>query len=355
MLRAMVAGGHRVLAIGPEDDPAVRAELGAQRVEFTSVPLQRTGLNPLQDARTVLALTRVVRDFRPDAILMAAVKPIAYGSIAARVAGVPIRAAMITGVGTALGGGSGARARLVAAVVRRLYRVGLEGIDTVLFQNAEDEDLFRRLGLINDRHRLVRIPGSGVDIEYYRPEPMAPTPPVVFLMMSRLLRDKGVIEYLEAARRVKREVPGVRMQLLGRLDENPSGITERDLREIIAEGAVEYLGVAADVRPHLAGAHVCVLPSYREGTPKSLLEAMAMGRPLLATDVPGCRETVAPGRNGELVAVRDVDALVEAIKRMVALGSDRLAAMGRESRAMAEERFDVRDVNRLILGSMGLD
>jgi len=286
--------------------------------------------------------------------LVYAAKPVIYGLLAARLAGVPLRAAMITGVGSALSGSSGLRRSALAVTMRRLYAVALGQADVVFFQNPDDERLFRSMGLVGDRHRVVRINGSGVDLERYVPAPMPPAP-ITFLMIGRLIREKGIGEYVEAARRVLGAQPHVRIQLLGPLDPNPGGISARDLEVLRAEGAVEYLGSTADVRPFIARAHVCVLPSYYgEGVPHSVLEAMAMGRPVLTTDVPGCRETVVFGRNGYLVPPRDAGALAQTMLKML-LEPERLEAMGRQSRAIAEERFDVHSVNRAILCAMGLD
>jgi glycosyltransferase involved in cell wall biosynthesis len=352
LLRAMVANGHDVLALAPEDDDGVRAALAAMGVAYSTVPFKRTGLNPVRDIAAVVALARIFRERRADAVLVYAAKPVVFGSIAARLAGVPMRAAMITGVGSALGGGSGLRRRILAALLRNLYSFALRQARLVFFQNPDDEHLFRSTGLVGPRARIVRINGSGVDLARFSLEPLPP-PPVTFLMMGRLIRDKGLSEYVEAARRVCRIHPEARFQLLGPLDSNPSAISSRDLEAWGREGAIEYLGTTPDVRPFLAGAHVCVLPSYGEGMPRSLLEGMAMGRAVLTTDVPGCRETVDGGRNGLLVPARDAAALTEGMLEMIA-DPGRLEQMGRESRAIAEERFDVHSVNRRILGAMGL-
>lgn len=352
LMRAMVANGHEVLALAPEDDASVRASFGAMGVAFSTIPLRRTGLNPVRDVATVMVLARTFRESRADAVLVYAAKPVVYGTIAARLAGVPMRAAMITGVGSALGGGSGLQRRILAALMRKLYSFALRQAHVVFFQNPDDERLFRSTGLVGPRARVVRVNGSGVDLVHYSLEPLPP-PPVTFLMIGRLIRDKGVSEYVEAARRVRRVYPEVCFQLLGALDPNPSAISPRDLEAWRRDGTIEYLGTTPDVRPFLASAHVCVLPSYGEGMPRSLLEAMAMGRAVLTTDVPGCRETVDAGRNGLLVPVRDAEALAEGMLQMLA-EPGRLEQMGRESRMIAEALFDVHSVNRAILGAMGL-
>jgi glycosyltransferase involved in cell wall biosynthesis len=352
MLKTIAAEGHTVLAIAPEDDPHVRDALAAMGVGFATLPLHRAGMNPLRDSIAVLSLARTLRRFRPDAVLLTAAKPVIYGSLAARLARVPLRAAMITGVGSALGGESGSRRRLLSFVVRGLYAIALRQVHVVFFQNIDDERLFQMLGLVGERQRLVRIAGSGIDLDYFAPAPL-PEPPITFLMVARLLRDKGLMEYVGAARRVRLIHPEVRFQLLGPLDPNPSGISATELAAIRLEGVVDYLGASSDVRPFIAAAHVAVLPSYREGTPRSLLEAMAIARAVITTDVPGCRETVDPGRNGVLVKARDSEALAAGMLKVIA-DRERLSSMGRESRLIAEERFDVHTVNRVILEAMGL-
>jgi glycosyltransferase involved in cell wall biosynthesis len=352
MLRAMVSRGHAVLALAPEDNPDVRAALEAMGASFATVPMQRTGLDPLRDIATLTSLVRAMRRSRADVVFVYAAKPVVYGLIAARLAGVPLRVAMITGAGSAFGGGRGFRRRLLSWLVRELYRVALHQAHIVFFHNPDDERLFRSLGLVGARHDVVRINGSGIDLDYFSVVPL-PSEPITFLMMARLIRDKGVREYVEAARQVRAIYPHARFQLLGSLDSNPSAISPAQLEAWQREGAIEYLGSTSDVRPFLARAHICVLPSYGEGMPRSVLEALAMGRPVLTTDVPGCRETVEPGRNGFLVAAGDADALARAMLQMLAEPGD-VARMGRQSRLIAEERFNVHDVNRTILVAMGI-
>jgi glycosyltransferase involved in cell wall biosynthesis len=353
MLRSMVALGHEVLAMAPEDDPEVAATLKGWGVRYRPVPLRRTGMNPIRDAGTVVALARAFRTYRPDAVFVYAVKPVIYGSLAARLAGVRSRVAMITGTGSAFSGGTSLRRRAVSWLVRRLYWAGLAGVHVVFFQNPDDERLFRSLGLVGRRgQRILRVGGSGVDLARFSPVPL-PTGPVTFLLIGRVIRDKGVAEYVEAAKRVRLVHPEARFQLLGPLDVNPTAISQEELDGWVSSGAIEYLGRTPDVRPNLTLAHVCVLPSYGEGMPRSVLEAMAMARPVITTDVPGCRETVVPGRNGFLVPARDPGALADAMMRLID-EPELMAPMGQEGRRLAEERFDVRDVNRTIVEAMGL-
>jgi glycosyltransferase involved in cell wall biosynthesis len=353
LLRSMVAQGHEVLGLAPEEDPRVRDALAAMGVGFGTVPLRRTGMNPVRDAVTTVALARAFRGERAELAFVYTAKPVIYGLLAARLAGVPCRAAMITGVGSALAGGGSFGDRSLAKLVETLYRIALRFAHVVIFQNPDDEALFRRLGLVGRRHRIVLVNGSGVDLDRFAVTPHPP-PPVTFLMIARLVREKGLFEYVEAARLVKHEHPDVRVQLLGPLDDKASGIGRDQVDAWAAEGIIEYLGATDDVRPYLRAAHVCVLPSYHEGTPRSILEAMSMGRAAITTDAPGCRETVRDGVNGFLVPVRDGAAVASAMRRFI--DEPGLAErMGDAGRALAEERFDVHAVNRVIIDALGVE
>jgi glycosyltransferase involved in cell wall biosynthesis len=355
MLLTMVEHGHEVVAVAPEDDAGVRATLAAMGVHYRSVPIDRTSTSPVRDGRATLALARLMRGLRPDIVLTYAAKPVIYGSIAARLARVPHRAAMITGLGSALGGStmSASRSRrTLAQVMRGLYRTALRGVETLFFQNPDDLAAFEAMGLIAPGTRIVRIHGSGVNLERF-PEAALPEGPVSFLMVSRLIRDKGIREYVEAARWVREVAPEVRVRLLGSLDTNPTAVSQGELDGWVRDGVVEYLGSTDDVRPYLVDAHVVVLPSYGEGMPRSILEALAIGRPVVVTDVPGCRETVVDGWNGRLVPVRDAGALAEAMLDLVAR-ADELAAMAERSHQLAVERYDVASVNATILEALGL-
>lgn len=351
LLRAMAERGHRVVACAPAASPAIVEALAAMGVTYRDVPFNRTGLRPDEDLRTFAALVALFREVRPNVMLGYTIKPVVWGLLAARIARVPRRFAMITGLGYAFVS-DGWRARMVGAVARRLYRLSLRGADRAFFQNPDDRALFEELRLVRDPRQGVLINGSGVELDQYLPAPIPEGPPA-FLLIGRLLGDTGVREYVEAARLVRARHPGAVFRLAGWVDENPTSISERELDAWVREGVVEFLGGLADVRPAIAAASVYVLPSYREGTPRSVLEAMAMGRPIVTTDAPGCRETVRDGVNGFLVPVRDAAALARAMEALVA---DRalVERMGRESRRIAEEKYDVHKVNRVILETMGL-
>lgn len=352
LMRAMVERGHRVVAIAPRALAVVIDTLAAMGVEYRDVPLKGAGMRVDQDLRAVCALTAMFRELRPDMVLSYTIKPVIYGLLAARLAGVPRRFAMITGLGYTFIGG-GLRAQLAGTAARCLYRLSLRGADRVFFQNPDDRTLFEELRLVRGSEQAVMISGSGVDLDAFRPVPL-PTGRPSFLLIARFLREKGIREYVDAARQVRAKYPQATFHLVGWLDKgNPAAISERELRSWIADGVVRYHGQLDDVRPAIAAASVYVLPSYREGTPRSVLEAMAMGRPIVTTDAPGCRATVTHGVNGYLVPVKDAVALAQAMERFVE-EPGLIAAMGRESRRIAEEKYDVHRVNGIILEAMGL-
>ena len=350
LLSRLAAAGHEVVACAPKANGEIVTKLDRMGVVYRDIPLHRAGMSPIRDAATIRSLAGLMRTLRPDRVLAYTAKPVIYSSLAARVAGRPPVYSMISGLGYAFGSSS-ARQRLVGNLVRRLYRFALRSNAGVFFQNPDDLDLFRTEGLLPEAIPVTMINGSGVDLEWYAPEPLPSEP--VFLLVARLLADKGIREYVEAARAVKRKFPAARFQIAGDFDPNPMSISRDELDVWQAEGAVEYLGALDDVRPALAGSRVYVLPSYREGTPRTVLEAMAMGRPVITTDAPGCRETVIDGENGLLVPVKDSDALQGAIERL--LESPALAQqMAEKGLERVREKYDVRKVNAVIMEAMGL-
>jgi len=360
MLQAMVAAGHEVFALAPGEDRAlapeadpdqVRRELAAMGVRFQAVPLGRTGLNPLADLRSLRALASTFRQLRPDLLLSYTIKPVIYGSLAAAWAGVPHRYAMITGVGSVLEG-RGPRLGALALLARRLYRMGLARTEGVFFQNPDNRAFFERNRLLAPGCRITMINGSGVDLGQFSPSPVPAGPPC-FVMVARVARDKGVLEFAEAARRIRARHPEVRCVLVGPFDSNLTALPRELPAQWAREGSLEYRGSTQDVRPYLAEAHVFVLPSYAEGTPRSVLEAMAAGRAVITTLAPGCRETVLEGETGFLVPVRDAAALAEAMERFVA-DPDLAVRMGGRGLAYATGKYDVHKVNHVILEAMGL-
>lgn len=343
-----------VIACGPERHPDSEAALRDIGVEFIPFPMSRTGMNPVEDLGTVRALKRIFEDFRPDTMFAYTMKPIIYGCLAARMAGVPRRYAMNTGLGYVYNAENRTlKRRLVRALSTNLYRVSLRGVNELLVYNKADEEEFRARRMVGPGTRLSIVPGSGVNLDKYAAS-APPEGPPVFLMISRLLREKGVFDFVEAARILKRTHPEARFHLLGPMDANPDSVGQKEIDAWAKEGVVEYLGETNDVRPYLSACSVFVLPSaYREGIPRTILEAMSTGRAVVTSDAPGCADPVAEGKTGFVVPMRNPQALSRAMARFLddpAL----IPQLGRASRKRAEAEFDVRRVNTILLRKMGL-
>jgi glycosyltransferase involved in cell wall biosynthesis len=348
LLRSMVSASHRVAVAAPNIDAALELRLREIGVDVLRFPLARAGMNPLADLRTLAALIMLMPQVNPDLVLAYTIKPVVYGLIAAEICGIRRRAALITGLGYAFGGG-GLTQRAAGAIARFLYRISLRTAQVVILQNPDDRRELIDCGLVRaERTRVVN--GSGVDLAHFKADPPA-TETVTFLLIARLLREKGIIEYATAARLLRAEFPHARWRLIGPRDLNPNGIAPELLVEWQRAGVIDYQGEADDVRPALKACSVYVLPSYREGTPRTVLEAMASGRAVITTDVPGCRETVQDGVNGFLVKARDALDLAAAMRRFL-LDPGQIAPMGRAGRRLAEERYDVHAVNRSMLAAL---
>ncbi|WP_242097935.1 glycosyltransferase family 4 protein [Sphingomonas sp. CROZ-RG-20F-R02-07] len=336
LVRRLRAEGYRVVAVSPAD--AHVAVLTAMGVEHVDIAIDNKGVSPLRDLALLRDYRRILADLRPAAFLGWTIKPNVWGSLAAHSLGIPV-INNISGLGTAF-----IKVGLLTRIVRRLYRTALARSATVFFQNRHDRDLFVAQRMVRAA-RTALLPGSGIDLGDFTPagvEAEAEVTPFAFLMVARLLRDKGVVEYADAARIVRASRPDARFRLLGFLDvANRTAVDRATVEGWVREGAIDYLGEAADVRPYLAAASAVVLPSYREGMPRSLLEAAAMGKPLVATDVPGCTEIARAGENAFLCAPRDARSLADAMLAMLALTPEARMAMGRNSRAIAEREFDV--------------
>lgn len=353
LVQDMLRAGWRVtIAAGsPEgDDAAAFRQLG---VECVTIPVARTSLNLASGLGLMAAVWRLCRRIRPDAVLAITVKPVTFGLIAAALARVPVRAGMITGLGYAFTDGRELKRRIVRQLVGPLYALSLRTATRAFFQNDDDIADFRRQGLLPDSLRLTRTNGSGVDLAHYDAVPL-PTGDPTFVMVARLLVDKGVREYADAARMVRARNPRVTFRLVGALDSNPAAVTQEELDEWVAEGIIDYVGYHADIRSVLQSAHVFVLPSYREGTPRSGLEALAMGRPILTTDVPGCREIVQDKVTGRLVAVRSAAAVADAVEWFID-NESAWPSMAAAARQDAEHRFDVHAVNNVVMSALEAD
>lgn len=351
LIAQIVARGHEVVAAAPSISAETRAALGQLGATCAEVPMTNTSLNPLALLGSLRELRRTLRRIAPDVLISYTIKPVIIGTLAARAEKVPRIVALITGAGYAFTPGREPKRLLSRLAASLLYRRALRHADAVIFQNSDDEALFRKLGLVGRGQAVHRVNGSGVDLGHYAPAPLPDQ--ASFLMIARLIKDKGVREFAEAAKRLKAEHPATPVALVGALDPSPDSLTRAELDEL-TECGIDYKGHLADVREEIARCSVYVLPSfYREGVPRSILEAMAMGRAIVTTDSPGCRETVENGRNGLLVPPRDAAALHSAMLRFVR-EPELAQRMGAESRRLAEEKFDVRQVNQDMLSIAGL-
>ena len=350
LITAMAAAGHEVFAVSPGIDNDIADKLRALGATPVNIRLGRASLNPFRALATSRDLRRFMRSLRPDVVIAYTITPVVLGATAARSAGVTRFVALITGLGYAFTGGTEPKRRISRLLALLMYRRALRLASVAIFQNPDDREEFRRLKLLPPSLPVALVNGSGVDLDHY---PLAPLPAEPsFLMIARFLKDKGVREFGAAAARLKREHPQIRIALAGWLDESPDAIDPADVERFAASG-VEMLGRLDDVRPAIADAAVYVLPSYREGTPRSVLEAMSMGRPIITTDAPGCRETVVEGDNGFLVRPRDSESLYAAMLRFVEQ-PELISRLGRRSREIAEQKYDVRKVNESLMSYAGL-
>lgn len=346
----MVDAGVKVYALAPDFDDFTREaviRLGAVPVDIS---MERTGLSPVRDLSDTIGLYRTLRQLKPDMLFSYFIKPVIYGSIAARLAGVPRRYALVAGLGYIFGSDDNnktVKRRFLRFIASGLYGIAFHACRTVFFQNQDDISEFIDAGILPAaKARLLE--GTGIDLDVLAEVPPL-TSPITFLLMGRLLREKGIVEFARAAKIVRQIHPDARFVLLGGLDPNPGGLSQAEVEAMVTESGMEWLGHVNDVKSHIAASSVYVLPSYyREGKPRSTQEAMAVGRAVITTDSPGCRDTVLSGVNGFIIPVRDADALATAMLRFVK-EPELIVTMGRESRRLAEERYDVHRINRQIL------
>ena len=337
LIRELASHGVEVIVLAPRDRTfELLTAMGCRCIEL---PVASKGTNPRDDLRTLWALFRHYRSIRPDIVFHYTIKPNIYGSIAAKLAGVN-SVAVTTGLGYVFIQHSRA-----AQVAKMLYRFAFRFPREVWFLNRDDKSAFIDQNLLVHPERARLLHGEGIDLEQFVVTPLPDTDHFNFVLIGRLLWDKGVGEYVEAARRLRKRYPQARFQLLGPVGvDNPSAITRAEVAAWEQEGVIEYLGEAHDVRPFIAAANCVVLPSYREGVPRTLMEASAMGRPIVATDVPGCREVVAHGINGLLCEVRNANSLADRLAQMLDMDGEERRAMGERGRHKVMAEFDERVV-----------
>ena len=332
------ASGNEVIFTGPKRDKVEKIEaLGAK---FVEIPMNKNGVNPVKDLEYQKALCDLFKKEKPDAVLGYTSKPVIYGSIAAKKAGVPHIAAMVTGAGYAFTAQT-KKAKIIKAIMSVLYKRAFRCADVVIFQNTDDKAQFVNEHLVNPEKCKI-VNGSGVNTEKFA---VAPYPEqTTFFMLSRVMYSKGIREYLKACEIVKEQHPEVRCMLLGACEGIQDSLSEADLKDYIDRGIIEHFGETDTVADYYKQCSVYVLPSYREGTPRTVLEAMSMGRAVITTDAPGCKETVKNGETGFLVPVKNAEAVAE---KMLAFIENPawISEMGQKSAAYCRQKFDVNKVN----------
>lgn len=349
MMKDFIKNGHTIIALGPEPEADWKVKFEEYNINYRQLNVDRNGMNPLKDIKTFRALHEFMKKERPDKVFAYQAKTVVYGSIAAKLNGITEVYPLIAGLGSIFRG-MGFKNKIVKTIMKIEYWAACKCSKKVFFQNHDDKNEFIQNGLIKD-DKTVIINGSGVNLEKFKPTPFPQEP--AFLFIGRLIKDKGIMEYLEACKEVKERHPHVRCLLVGPYDSNPSALKPEELKPYIDNGIIEYFGEQSDVRPFIAQCSTYVLPSYHEGTPKTVLEAMSMGRSIITSDAPGCRETVTDGVNGYLVEVKDIKGLVDKMEHMISY-PETSQKMGATSSKIAQEKYNVEIVNQSIIQTMGL-
>lgn len=349
LIRKFQQEGYEVVVTGPNRDDIEKVE--ALEVRFVEIPMAKNGTNPFADLSYRKRLKKLFLEEKPDVVLSYTIKPVIYGSWAAAAAGVKNINAMVTGVGyTFLA--KGTKAKVLRKIVLFLYRQGLKRAHHVIFQNKDDLSLFVDHRLVQ-KEKCSVVNGSGVNTAHFVAKPLpAQDESIRFFMLSRLLKSKGVREYLEAAALVKKRYPAARFSILGKYEKQMQDAVPEDyVKQFIDAGIVEKFEETTEVRPFYEACHVYVLPSYGEGTPRTVLEAMATGRPILTADSNGCRETVVEGENGFLVPVGDAASLAERMCWFIE-HPEKIAPMGDRSLQLCTQKYAVEKVNQKLFQIM---
>ena len=354
LIKKLLFKGYKVSVASPKDrfSDNLQKELKDIGVNINIFSLSGKGLNVFKDCKSILQIFKIIRDSKPNIIISYTAKPVIYTGLVLKCFKKISYFPLITGLGYAFIDRESVKYKIIKYLIIRLYRESLKNSAKTIFQNKDDQSLFSKLKIIKEKKISNVVNGSGVDLNQY-PLSDLPSKPV-FLMISRLLIDKGVREYVEAAKIVRSNFSNVRFQLAGYIDRNPSSIAAKELQSWINEGNIEYLGEIKSVQSILKSCKYYVLPSYREGTPRSVLEALATGRPIITTDAPGCRETVIHKKNGLLVPIKDSTALANAMISLLEESDEVIKKMAFESYLIAKNKFEIDKVNKSMLNIMNL-
>lgn len=357
LLNEIAAQGYDIHILAPniESYPEDQQHFQGLGFELHGFSMQKMGTNPIADSKTIYDIYKILKKIQPQKVLSYTIKPVLYGTIAAYFAGVPERYILLSGLGFAFQQDNTEGAfKYVKKIFDQIFHFSLSKAARVIFQNPDDLALIQQLGHLDNIPSSI-VNGSGVDVEKFTVEPLiynenGQAKPI-FLMVARLLKDKGVVEYIDAARQVKQQYPEAEFHLVGWIDENPKAITQQQLDGWMNEGLIQYWGKLADVRVAIEQANIFVLPSYREGIPRSVLEAMSMGRAIITTDAPGCKETVVDGQNGFKVPIQNVAALATAMQQLVD-HPEKIEMMAAQSRQIILDQYDVKKVNQQMLDAI---
>lgn len=331
IIRALLENQQEVICIAPKDDFSYKLEEAG--CKFVPLIMQNKGSNPLKDYDLMKQLKAIYQQEKLDVILHYTIKPNIYGTIAAYKLGIPC-VNNVSGLGTVF-----IRKNIVSTIAKRLYKYSFKKATKIFFQNEDDRRLFVKNKLVNNSITDL-LPGSGIDLEKFKFQKFQKGDPFVFLVISRILVDKGIVEYLQAAKKLKQKGLKAEFQIIGFKDSSSLGVTEEVFNQYIEDGSVKYLGTTSDIASFIKKSDCIVLPSYREGTPRALLEGAVMGKPLIATDVPGCREVVFHEFNGYTCQVKDSQDLADKMEAMYDLSAQELSNFGQHSRLLVEEKFD---------------
>lgn len=349
LIKEMVAKGHEVICTSVEPASVMEDEIQSFGAKYYSISGTRTGINFIQNLRELWAYQVAFYKLKPDICFLYMSKPIAYGGIAAILNRIKHINVFVTGLEIVFYS-EGIKNKMVRFILKTFYRGIHKKCENIFFMNRDDFNKMKQFHLIEE-DKAVFVNGSGVNTEIFKKEEMAAEDRVC--MTARLVYSKGIREYAQAAKIIRSRFKEVEFLLVGAMDENPEAIKEEELKEILKEGNIKYCGFAKDVRPYLKACTIFVLPSYHEGNGRSIVEAEALGRPIITTDAPGCRDTVIPGYNGFLIPVRNSEALAEKIELLL-LNKELKFSMAENSYKLCRERFDVKKINKIILEKMKL-
>ncbi|GGA65126.1 glycosyltransferase family 4 protein [Ornithinibacillus halotolerans] len=349
MIKAMVDSGHEVVACAPDDEGNIKEKLINLGARYVSIKMNRTGMNPLKDLMLTLEIIRKVKEESPDVFLSYTIKPNIYGSIAAYFAGVKNIYGLMTGAGSVIRGNT-LKLKFIQRIIVPLYKFSFKKCKVIFFLNSDDLELFKKKKIV-DKQKITVIGSSGININLFNKRPLRNLDS--FLFIARLIKDKGIYDFLNAAKIAKEKRPNMQFKILGPFDTNPTAIKPEELKKWTDSGVVEYLGKTEDVRPYIEESFVVTLPSYHEGQGRVLVEAMAMGRAVIATDVSGCRQTVANGQTGFLVPLRNPLKLAEKMIEMYD-NPEMTFEMAEEGHKRAIEKYDVNKINNILLEQMEL-